>query len=228
MIHEVYEEEHVEVESDKEEHGEEGQDMEEAVVIESKPSEPPAAQAEELSAEEEPLTLTHPVHEEGQLEVESDKEEHGEEGQDVEEAVAIESKPSEPPAAQTEEARDPGRTDNGGRAEQVTMPDVGEEPVKKPATEKDMAKKSAATKRGGATPAKKAASKTASSISKATPSKKSASTKKAAPAKTAQKAAAESAASPKSAAKKAPAKKVAQKKAAPQKAATKKAAKKRI
>ena len=222
MIHEVYEGEHVEVESDKEEHGEEGQDMEEAVAIGSKPPEPPTAQAEELSTEEEPLTVTHAVYEEGQV-VESDKEKHGEEGQDMEEAVVIESEPPEPPAAQAEEAGDPGRTDNGGRAEQVTTPDVGEEPVKKPATEKDVAKKSAATKRGGATPAKKAASKPASSISKAAPSKKSASAKKAAPAKTAQKAAAESAASQKSAAKKAPAKKVAQKKAAPKKAAAKKA-----
>jgi hypothetical protein len=103
------------VESDKEEHGKEGQDMEEAVVIESKPSEPLDAQTEELSAEEEPLTLTHPVHEERQVEVESDKEEHGEEGPDVEEAVAIESKPSEPPAAQTEEAREP-RADRQRRA----------------------------------------------------------------------------------------------------------------
>src|SRR5450755_3507775 len=132
--------------------------MEEAVAIGSKPPEPPTAQAEELSTEEEPLTVTHAVYEEGQV-VESDKEKHGEEGQDMEEAVVIES---EPPEAQAEEAGDPGRTDNGGRAEQVTTPDVGEEPVKKPATEKDVAKKSAATKRGGATPA---ASKTASSIS---------------------------------------------------------------
>src|SRR5450755_4526939 len=141
--------------------------MEEAVAIGSKPPEPPTARAEELSAEEEPLTLTHAVYEEGQVEVESDKEKHDEGSQDVEEAVAIESEPPEPPADQSEEAGDPGRTDNGGRAEQVTMPDVGEEPVKKPATEKDVAKKSAATKRGGATPA---ASKTASSISKAAPS----------------------------------------------------------
>jgi hypothetical protein len=94
LIHEVYDEEHVEVESDKEEHGEEGQDMEEAVAIGSKPPEPPTAQAEELSAGEEPLTLTHPVHEEGQVEVKSDKEKHDEEGQAVEEAVAIESEPT--------------------------------------------------------------------------------------------------------------------------------------
>ena len=102
MIHEVYEGEHVEVESDKEEHGEEGQDMEEAVAIGSKPPEPPTAQAEELSTEEEPLTVTHAVYEEGQV-VESDKEKHGEEGQDMEEAVVIGSKPPEPPAAQAEE-----------------------------------------------------------------------------------------------------------------------------